>query len=262
MLVTHLCVLLRDTHNTVVVSVAFRRCSLPFCWLALNHRGQSGLADQQQVLSEALALLPDGVRVSVHGNSEFRSQDLFAWLRERGAEVMLGIPGYILVAETPDGPARSLESWLPKRDSVAYLNGMYVTGERCGPVNVLAWWDRDAEGKMIVRGVMTYLKATWQTCVRGKRRMWIETVFRDWQSGGFHLDQGGIVERERFERLLIPLVLAYVWLVAVGRWVVKRGYCALVDDGPALVEVQLVPNRCAWKSKMPWKQRRACIYAE
>src|SRR6266545_7711717 len=57
-------VLLRDQHNILVVSVGFRRRSLPLAWIALDHRGQSGLADQQMVLGQALALLPERVRVS------------------------------------------------------------------------------------------------------------------------------------------------------------------------------------------------------
>ena len=61
----------------------------------------------------------------------------------------------------------------------------------------------------------------------------IETVFRDWQSGGFHLDQTGLEDRERLTRLLIVLALAYLWLVSIGRWVVKRGYRRLLDDGTA-----------------------------
>src|SRR5215468_6328252 len=43
-------VLLRDYHNILVVSIGFRRRSLPLAWIALPHRGQSGLADQQALL--------------------------------------------------------------------------------------------------------------------------------------------------------------------------------------------------------------------
>ena len=32
-------------------------------------------------------------------------------------------------------------------------------------------------------------------------------------------------------RLLLVLAIAYLWLVSVGRWVVKRGYRRLIDDG-------------------------------
>jgi transcriptional regulator of met regulon len=244
-------VLLRDRHNILVVSVGFRRRSLPLAWLALDHRGQSGLADQQAVLRQALAVLPERGRVSIHGDSEFRSQELFAWVRAQGHDGMLGVPGHTLVALTPDGPATALKTWLPNRDSVAYLNGVYLTEDRHGPVNVLAWWDKDDEGKLIVRAAMTNLPASWQTYLRGRRRMWIETVFRDWQSGGFHLDDSGVIDRERFARLLLPLVITYLWLVAVGRWVVKRGYRSLVDDGPARSwKYSLFQIGVAWKERM------------
>ncbi|MFQ3682897.1 transposase [Roseiflexus sp.] len=226
-------VLLRDTHNILVVSIGFRRRSLPLAWIALAHRGQSGVADQQAVLRSALTLLPERVRVSIHADSEFRSQELFAWIRAHGHDGMLGVPGRTLVALTPDGAATALVTWLPNRETVAYLNGVYLTEDRLGPVNLLAWWAQDDDGKPIVHAVMTNLPATWATYRYGSRRMWIETVFRDWQSGGFHLDDSGVTDRARFARLLVPLVIAYLWFVAVGRWVVKRGYRTLVDDGPA-----------------------------
>ena len=244
-------VLLRDTHNILVVSIGFRRRSLPLAWLALGHRGQSGLKDQQTLFEQARALLPTGVRVSVHGDSEFRSQDLFGWLRKRDHDVMLGVTGRTLLALTPDGEATALVTWLPNRDRVVYLTGVYLTQDRLGPVNVLAWWEKDDDDKPIVRAVMTNLPASWQTYVRGRRRMWIETVFRDWQSGGFHLNQSGVTDRERFARLLIPLVIAYLWLVAVGRWVVKRGYRQLVDDGPANCwKYSLFQIGIAWKERL------------
>src|SRR5258705_9737090 len=131
-------VLLRDTHNILVVSIGFRRRSLPLAWIALDHRGQSGLADQQALLRQALTLLPSRVRVSIHGDSEFRSQELFAWLREAGHDGMLGVPGRTLLALTPNGAATALVRWLPNRDSVAYLNEVYLTEERQCPGNIIA----------------------------------------------------------------------------------------------------------------------------
>jgi hypothetical protein len=244
-------VLLRNIHNILVVSIGFRRRSLPLAWIALDHRGQSGLADQQAVLGQGLALLPERVRVSIHGDSEFRSQELFAWLRAQGHDGMLGVPGRTLLALTSDGAATALSTWLPNRATVAYLNGVYLTEERLGPVNILAWWAKTDDGKPIVHAVMTNLPANWQTYRRGSRRMWIETVFRDWQSGGFHLDDSGVTDRDRFARLLLPLVIAYLWLVAVGRWVVKKGYRRLVDDGPARSwKYSLFQIGIAWKERL------------
>jgi transcriptional regulator of met regulon len=92
-------ILLRDTHTILVVSIGFRRRSLPLAWLAL--------------------LLPERVRVSIHGDREFRSQELFAWVRELGHDSRLGVPGRTLLARTPDGDATARSTWLPNRDTVA-----------------------------------------------------------------------------------------------------------------------------------------------
>ena len=226
-------VLLRDQHNILVVSIGFRRRSIPLAWKALEHRGSSSLEERKELLQAAIRLLPPGVRISVHGDSEFRTTALFAWLRSQGYDVMLGVVGHSLVYTTdePSAEGQLLAQHVGTATGVVYLAHVYVTEARYGPLNVLAWWEHDADGKRVLRGAMTNLPATPRTKAFGKRRMWIETVFRDWQSGGFHLDQCGMVDRERVARLLLVLAIAYLWLVSVGRWVVKKGYRKLIDDG-------------------------------
>ncbi len=241
-------VLLRNQHNILVVSVGFRRRSIPLVWLALPHRGSSHPREQQELIQQAVTLLPPGVRISVHGDSEFRSQELFTWVREQGYDAMLGIRGQIWVYTSAEPhaagqPLADRVTALPPQTAtgrkrrhrpspVTYLAQVYLGQEQhYGPVNVLAWWERDDDGKVVLHAVMTNLLATAQTKAYGKRRMWIETVFRDWQSGGFHLDQSGLTDTKRVVRLLLVLALAYLWLVSVGRWVVKRGYRHIIDDG-------------------------------
>jgi len=242
-------VLIRDQHNILVVSVGFRRRSIPLVWKALEHRGSSNLTDQQELIQAAVALLPPDVRISVRGDSEFRSQELFRWLRTHRYDAMLGVDGRLWVYDAAGtDPGQPLADWVPalppqtetarnrmhRTSPVTYLADVYVVKElRNGPVNIVAWWERDHDGKVVLHAVMTNLPATPRTKALGKRRMWIETVFRDWQSGGFHLDQTGLEDRERLTRLLIVLALAYLWLVSIGRWVVKRGYRRLLDDGTA-----------------------------
>lgn len=244
-------VLLNDQHNLLVVSVGFRRRSLPLAWVALPHRGKSSLSDQQAVLEAGLSVLPEGVRVSVHADSEFRSLELFRWLRQRQCDVMLGIYGNTRIGLRPDGPLTPLEQWLSDRSTVAYLNDVYVTEAGFGPLNVLGWWVKTADGEWKVQAVMTNLPARWQTYRLGSRRMWIETVFRDWQSGGFQLDRCGIEERERVAQLLLVLAIAYLWLVSLGRWVVKRGYRRLIDDGDSLTwKFSLFQLGVGWKERL------------
>jgi hypothetical protein len=244
-------VVLTDSQNVLVVSLGFRRRSVPLLWQILPHQGSSTLRDQQQLLHAAAKLLPSAVRITVHADSEFRSQLLFDWLRKRGWNAILGIRGNVHISTDPALGGQPLSSWLPHRDSVAYLNEVWLTEERCGPRNVLAWWDKNDRGELICYAVMTNLKANWQTYRLGSRRMWIETMFRDWQSGGFDLGKTGITNRERFARLILLVCLVYVWFVSIGRWLVKRGYRALLDAGASDAWQQsLFSLAVAWQNRL------------
>ena len=178
--------------------------------------------------------LPAASGATIRFDNEHPSVALFQWLREQGHDALLSIRGRTSIDDTVDaGQGQTLLERVGQRRDVVYLTGVYVTEERYGPVNVYAWWSKDDDGKPLLRAVMTNLPATPRTKQRGRKRMWIETGFRDWQSGGFQLDQTGITDRERLARLLIPLLVAYLWLVSIGRWVVKRGYRRLIDHGAA-----------------------------
>jgi Transposase DDE domain len=224
-------VVLTETQNVLVVSLGFRRRSVPLVWAILVHSGSSSLADQQAVLTAAVALLPPDVRVLVQADSEFRSQTLFGWIRAQSWNALLGIRGNILVSTDAHHSGQALTTWLPHRDSVAYLNQVWLTDDHHGPVNVLAWWDKNDRNVVTCYAVMTNLPATWQTYRIGSRRMWIETLFRDWQSGGFALGTTAITDPERFHRLILLVCLVYLWFLSVGRWLVKRGYRSLIDAG-------------------------------
>ena len=56
-------------------------------------------------------------------------------------------------------------------------------------------------------------------------------MVRDWQSGGFDLGKTGMTDHTRFHRLIMLVGLVYLWVVSVGRWLVKRGYRTLLDAG-------------------------------
>lgn len=244
-------VVLTDTQNVLVVSLGFRRRSVPLVWTILAHSGSSSLTEQQAVLTAAIALLPADVRVLVQADSEFRSQTLFAWVRDQGWDAIVGIRGNILVSTDAHHPGQALTSWLPHRDSVAYLNQVWLTDDHHGPVNVLAWWDKNDRGVLTCYAVMTNLPATWQTYRIGSRRMWIETLFRDWQSGGFALGTSAIRDLDRFHRLILLVCLVYLWFLSVGRWLVKRGYRTLIDAGAAHAwHLSLFTLAVAWQHRL------------
>ena len=193
-------VLLRDRQNVLVGSVGFNRRAIPLAWEVLKHTGSTDATTQIALLKEAFAVLPQGVRVTLHGDAEFCTTKLFSWARWQGWHAILGVRSVVNVYRTqePDEQPQSIAE-LADENGRVYVRVVYVTEERYGPVNVIIWWDGDGEEGDKVRAVMTNLPANEQTWKRGRRRMWIETLFRDWQSGGFHLDTSGVFDVGRFE---------------------------------------------------------------
>lgn len=55
------------------------------------------------------------------------------------------------------------------------------------------------------------------------RRNWQEQSFRDLKSGGWHWGESRVRSPEHMARLLILLVLAYVWVIALGSLAVAAG---------------------------------------
>jgi DDE family transposase len=244
-------VVLTETQNVLVVSLGFRRRSVPLVWRILPHQGSSNLTHQQKLLRQAAKLLPTGVRITVHADSAFRSQVLFDWIRRRRWNAILGIRGNVLVTTDPAQAGQPLTDWVPDRDSVAYLTEVWLTEACCGPRNILAWWDKNDRGVLTCYAVMTNLPATWQTYRTGSRRMGIETMFRDWQSGGFDLGKTRITNHDRFDRLIILVCLVYLGFVSVGRWLVKRGYRTLLDAGASDAWQQsLFSLAIAWQNRL------------
>ena len=171
---------LRDQPNILGVRVGFRRRAIPRVWRALAHRGSRSLTNQQALIQTAVQLVPAGVRISVHGDSEFRSHELFGWLRGQGEDAMLGIRGQMWVYDTADARADGQ----PLAARVAVLPAQTATGrkrkhrtspitslaqvfggqeQRTGPVNLLGWWERDDDGKVVLHAVMPNLPATART---------------------------------------------------------------------------------------------------
>jgi hypothetical protein len=56
------------------------------------------------------------------------------------------------------------------------------------------------------------------------KRNWQEQSFRDLKSGGWHWHESRISHPNHMERLLVLLVVAYAWTIALGSAAITRGH--------------------------------------
>ena len=98
--------------------------------------------------------------------------------------------------------------------SPCYYQCVFLTKEHeFGPVNVMAYWDREDKE---VRYVATSRHACKFTLNWGKRRSWIDATFKDFKTGGFQLESSKLTDLDRMDRLLLVMCITYLWCYHVN----------------------------------------------
>lgn len=218
---------LSGRRQILMAALAYRRRALPIHWQVYRRKGVSN-AQQQRSLLEALSeSLPDCAAVVVVGDGAFHSTDLMAYISEQGWHFCLRLHSDTYVRLSDGEQWKPLRELAPNEGERRYLQDVYITKENAyGPVGLAICHDENEDDPWFV---CTDGQADYLTLRTYSRRMWIEQLFADYEDGGFHLNRSRIYEPNRLSRLVMALSWAYVWLMHVGAWVVKRGFRSIVD---------------------------------
>jgi hypothetical protein len=210
----------------VMVSVAYRRRSLPIAWMwAVGTRGHTTNRVQLALLNYVRTLLPLKGRVSLVGDSEFGRPLLIANLQAWGWDYALRQPGDHLLWWQGNGHWQRLDSLL-NAPGGRWLGWTWLTQAHEQLTHVVVYWRKGEP--------LPWFLATNQRTVRAavrlyRRRMWIEEMFADLKGHGFDLEKSHLRSFLRLGRLTLIVCLLYLWLLAVGRQVEIRQLIDLVD---------------------------------
>lgn len=216
-----------SNHQLLIVSLAFRRRTLPLAWTWVPYqRGHSTSTKQIALLNYVHTLLPVGAVVTLVGDSEFGAVELLRWLDEAGWYYVLRQTGkhQVRLADTDCwqrfdelAKEKGVRLWHPQAQLT--LKHEYTT-------NLLVYWQpREREPWLLV----TNHDNSRDAIRHYRRRMWIESMFGDIKRNGFDLEAVRLQHASRLSRLMLAVALLYVWIIAFGSAVVKRGQRALVD---------------------------------
>ncbi len=211
----------------LTVSLAYRKRALPLAWSV--HRGQRGwVATRKQIalLRQVAELIPKGSEVWLLGDCEFQHVPLLSWLKKQGWHYILRQQGKVHVWQ-PGQPQMSLADFGLQEGQTRYLGWARLAAKyHFGPVSIVLHWE---EGEEEPWYLVTDQAATWRTIRTYKIRMWIEEMYGDMKGHGFDLEATYMQDPDRLSRLVLGVCLVYVWLIALGSWVVKNGKRHLVD---------------------------------
>ena len=213
------------SHQLMMVALAFRRRALPIAWSWVRYpKGHASTRQQMALLSYVQGLVPPEASVFLSGDSEFcRLQpllDSWQWL------FALRQKGNYLFQENGSDIWQKLNAIEIKKGQTLWFPKALLTKECQYPVNLLLYWHKNEADPWMIA---TNLPSPRETKAGYKRRMWIEEMFGDFKANGADLEKSCLRHFQRLSRLTLAVALLYVWTVAFGTAVVKRGFRALVD---------------------------------
>ncbi len=214
-------------YQLIIVSLAYRRRSLPIAWVWVKaKKGHSSADVQLQLLDHVHPLVPVQTPVMLVGDSEFgaipvlRQLDQWGWgyvLRQTGKHLLQtdAQAAWQTFGQQLTGPGQ--QSWLPERP---------LTGRHGYPTNLLAYWQAGEARPWLLA---TNLPTARLALRAYRRRMWIEEMFGDLKAHGFDLAHTHLRNAERLSRLTLAVMLLYLWLMVTGTQAIKNSHRQWVD---------------------------------
>ena len=215
-----------NNHQLLMVSVAYRRRSVPVVWTWVRApRGHSSSKKQLALLSYLRKLLPDEAEVLLLGDSEFGAVDVIRQVEKWSWDYVLRQKSSHLV-QLADGKWKAFGDFAQKAGESIWLGKGLLTQKHAHSVNLLAHWKK---GEDIPWLLATNLKTRRATIQGYKVRMWIEEMFGDMKGHGFDLENTRLRDFRKLSRLTFAVALLYFWLIAFGSKIIKSGLRRLVD---------------------------------
>ena len=214
-------------HQLLMVSLAYRRRSIPIAWTWVEHvRGHSTGATQLALLSYVRSLLPKGIAVLLVGDSEFGPVEVLRQLDQWGWDYVLRQKTSVKVCLAQETEWHDFGSWVKQPGQSRWLGQGWLAESEIYPVNLLVHW---AVGEEEPWCLVTNLPDRRLTLQAYGRRMWTEEMFGDLKRHGFDLESTMLHHADRLSRLTLAVVLLYVWSVSTGARTIHEGRRHLVD---------------------------------
>jgi hypothetical protein len=212
-------------HQLLMVSLAYRRRTLPIAWTWVRcKRGHSSGHQQCALLAYVHHLMPQSVEVVVIGDSEF--SPLQALLESWGWYYALRQKGNHLLRLTPNQPWQRCDALVTQAGEQRWLTHITLTQQHAHTCHFLALWQRGEKEPWLLA---TNLPTAHLTRLHYSRRMWTEGMFGDFKGNGFDLEASRLQHFRHLSRLTLAVALLYVTLLAFGSQSIKNGHRSLVD---------------------------------
>jgi Transposase DDE domain len=214
-------------HQLLIVSLAYRKRSIPIAWTWVPHvKGHSPVRQQLGLLAYVRTLLPHGIAVLLVGDREFGAVEVLQQLDKWRWDYVLRQKKSIHVWLSGQSEWQDFGSCVSKPGQNVWLGQGYLSEKGIHRVNLLVHWEIGEEEPWCLA---TSLPDSSLTLKAYRLRMWIEEMFGDLKKHGFNLESTMLRHFIRLSRLTLAVALLYVWLISTGSITIHAGQRHLVD---------------------------------
>jgi hypothetical protein len=210
-------------HNLMMVSFVYQNRAIPLYWIWLNKQGQSSLQEQQTLLRPVFRLLKKH-RFVLLGDREFHSIELAAWCVAKRVAFVFRLPKSTTVRPETETAFSRLDD-LPQAPGTPeqYLQIQVTQKRGFGKHNLVIYQKRAYAQSTVpeVWDLLTNLTDVNQVLFHYDFRFCIEPGFKDFKSGGYHLEDCH-ADPHRFTALLVLMTLAYSLASIQGKRIRKK----------------------------------------
>lgn len=211
----------------MTISLAYRRRTLPLVWSV--HRGRKGhttVGQQLALFRYVRQLIPMQCEVWVMGDTGFQTVPLLQWLYRQGWHFVIRQQGRITVRQQGKDWCKLNQFDLAPGETRTIGWVRLTRKHNVGWFWLILHWEKGEDEPWYLvsdrRGERTLIRFY-------KVRMWTEEMYGDMKGHGFDLEATHLDDEERISRLVLGVCITFVWLIALGSWVVKNGYRHFVD---------------------------------
>jgi hypothetical protein len=214
-------------HQLLMVAIAYRRRAIPLAWTCVKGaRGHSSAYKQRALLAHIHRWMPERADVLIVGDSEFGAVEVLRQLEQWGWRYVMRQKSSHLVKLKGQSVWQPFGTLVERAGQHFWFASALLTEKHAYPAHLLAYWKVGEKEPWLLATNLPTERAALRAY---RRRMWIEEMFGDFKKHGFDLESSHLRHFLRLSRLTLVVAFLYLWLVAFGAQVIKRGQRHLVD---------------------------------
>jgi hypothetical protein len=204
--------------NIFMLAVVHEGVAYPLMFTMLPKRGNSNSQERIDLLQRYVNLFGAESIESLLADREFVGKDWIGWLNDNRIRYQIRIKENFWV-DNPRKGSRAKAHWMfqgLKVGQSTHLDGIhYIKGQVC---YLSAGRVKGRDGTPELQVIVSFNRP--DEAVESYRRRWqIETMFRGLKSAGFNIEDTHLTDLHRIGKMLLLVMIAFVWCYDVGEYV-------------------------------------------